>query len=118
MILKNDGNAELNITVNFTDLWNSVSNPSKYFQFKIRNLTNNCFVYSNTTTSWTNATAPGITAHAIQRLNFTSGYQTGCNNASIDINIEVPSTETVSIDNEPRSSIITFMSSLGEPKQT
>jgi intein/homing endonuclease len=118
LVLSNDGNAELNITVNFTDLWNSILNPNKYFQFKVRNLTNSCFIYGNSVTSWTNATAPGITGSAIQRLNFTSGYQTGCNNASIDIKIEVPSTETVSVDNEPRSSIITFISSLGEPKQT
>jgi hypothetical protein len=118
LVLSNDGNTELNITVNFTDLWNSIANPSKYFQFKVRNLTDSCFIYDNTTTSWTNATAPGITGHAIQRLNFTSGYQTGCDNASIDINVEVPSAETVSIDNEPRSSIITFISSLAEPKQT
>jgi hypothetical protein len=118
LILRNDGNTELNITINFTTLWNSVANSSKYFQFKIRNLTSGCFVYGNTNTSWTNATAPGTTNYAINRLNFTSGYQTLCNNASIDINITVPSAETVSVANEPRSSVITFTAYLGEPKQT
>ena len=109
LLLRNDGNSELNITINFTSLWESVTMPNETFRFKIRNFTDTCFIYENTTTSWTNA--PLITTHAIQRLNFTSGYQEGCNNASIDLLVEVPINEA----GGNKSSVITITSSLGEP---
>ncbi len=106
--LRNDGNAMLNISVNFSNLFSSAANPSKYYQYKVRNLTTGCFIYENSTTSWANAST--ITGMIIHKLNFTSGYQTGCNNASIDILVEVPADEP----NGTKSSTITFTSSLGE----
>jgi len=110
MILSNEGNAELNISVNFTDLWDSQSNPSSYFQYKIRNTSAGCFVDTGTQTTW--STAPSMTASAINRLNFTSDYQTGCSNTSVDLHVEVPPSEPPG----NKSSLITFTSSLGEPK--
>ncbi|MFA5723595.1 MAG: LamG domain-containing protein [Candidatus Pacearchaeota archaeon] len=110
MILQNNGNVESNITANFTDLWEGASNPSENYQFKITNTTSNCFNPLNTITSFTNATAPGITGNIIQKLNFTSGYQTGCNNVSVDILVRVPSSEPAG----NKSSMITFTSHLGE----
>ncbi|MDP3026447.1 MAG: LamG domain-containing protein, partial [Nanoarchaeota archaeon] len=112
LVLSNDGNAELNISANFTDLWDSIANPSNNFQFKVRNLSSGCFVTSGSQTSWANS--PSITAKVINRLNFTSGYQTGCSNTSVDLLVTVPDDESPG----DKSSIITFISSLGEPKQT
>lgn len=109
LILINNGNAELNISINFTNLWSSVSNPSNYFRYKIRNLTTQCFISGETSTSWTQA--PFLTGFAIHRLNFTSGYQTGCNNVSVDLLIDVPGDESTG----DKSSAIIFISSLGEP---
>ena len=110
MVLENNGNVESNITANFTNLWESAPNPSQHYQFKITNTTSSCFNPSSTTTSFTNATAPGITGNVIQNLNFTSGYQAGCNNVSVDVLLEVPSGEPAG----NKSSTITFTSYLGE----
>jgi len=108
--LRNDGNAEVNITANFTSLWTTAPNPNESYRFKIRNATG-CFIEDgNTTTSWTNAFSPSITGNIIKRLNFTSGYQNGCNNVSVDIAVSVPNQESPG----EKSSIITFTSSLGE----
>ena len=109
-VLRNDGNAELNISINFTSLWDSVSMPDSSFQYRIRNTSVGCFVASGTQTAWANS--PLITANAINRLNFTSGYQTGCSNSSIDIYVSVPAQEPPG----NKSSLITLTSSLGEPK--
>ena len=112
LVLSNDGNAEVNISINASDLWSSIINPSSYFQYKIRNTSAGCFVVSGTQTTWANV--PDVTANAIviNRLNFTSGYQTGCSNTSVDILVSVPSTEPPG----NKSSAITFTSSLAEPK--
>ena len=44
-------------------------------------------------------------------MNFTAGYQTGCSNTSVDLLVEVPPEER----GGDKASIITFISSLGEP---
>ena len=100
--------SKLNVSVNFTNLWNSVANPSDYLKYKIRNITNVCFILANTQTNW--AQAPLSTSLAVHRLNFTSGYQTGCNNVSVDLSVEVPGDEI----SGNKNSNITFISSLGE----
>ncbi len=107
--LKNDGNAETNISVNSSALFSSVSHPSSNFQYKIGNLTSDCFVGSGTQTTWANT--PLTLTTAINRLNFTAGYQNVCDNVSVDILVEVP------VNEEPgnKSSLITFIASLGEP---
>ncbi len=108
IVLQNNGNAYLNVSVNFTSLWSSVNLPNETFRFKIRNVSAGCFNYGNSTTSWTNS--PLITASVINRLNFTAGYQTGCNNASVDLFVQVPVNEVAG----SKSSIINFISQLGE----
>jgi len=108
LILQNNGNALLNISINFTNLWETSTIPNKSFQFKVRNTTDGCFNFTGTNTAWKNASL--TTIPIIHQLNFTGDYQTGCNNASIDLHLEVPI-------NEPpgnKSSIITLTSSLGE----
>ncbi|MBS3080109.1 LamG domain-containing protein [Candidatus Pacearchaeota archaeon] len=108
-IIRNDGNADQNISVNFTQIFDRVTIPNESLRFMIRNLTAGCFIVANTTTSWTNA--PTATTPIIHRLNFTSGYQDGCSNSSVDIHIKVPSDEPPG----DKSSVVTFISSLGEP---
>ena len=109
LIIRNDGNAEVNISVNFTHLFTSVANPSDYFKYKIRNHSaDSCYIGSGTQTTW--AQAPIITTATINRLNFTSGYQTGCSNTSVDIFVQVPPDES----SGDKSSTITFTSSLAE----
>ena len=89
----NDGNVETNISANFSDLWTNNANPTDEYQFKVRNVTSGCFVFENTTTTYTDAFDPPTSSSIIHRLNFTSGYQSQCNNASIDISITVPPDE-------------------------
>ncbi|MEK6872277.1 MAG: hypothetical protein AABX16_05215, partial [Nanoarchaeota archaeon] len=108
-VLQNLGNSEANISVNFTNPWTSVTLPNESLRFRVKNLTSNCFIVVNTTTGWTHA--PVATTPIIHRLNFTSGYQTGCNNVSIDLHVRVPNNENAG----NKTSLVTFISSLGEP---
>ena len=109
LVLQNDGNAYLNISVNFTSLFSSDSSPTNNFQFMVRNMTAACFVSTGTQTTFTQA--PTATTKIINQFNFTKGYQTGCNNVSIDLLITVP------VDEPPgnKSSTITLTAALGEP---
>ncbi|MBR9704291.1 hypothetical protein GOV12_02685, partial [Candidatus Pacearchaeota archaeon] len=109
-IVNNSGNVLINITGNFSNIWNSsvAQNPSHYYQFKARNQSSSCMDYSNSVTDWTNATTTNISI--IQKLNFTSGFQNGCNNVSIDIQVLVPNKELPL----NRSSTIVFMGEMGE----
>ncbi|MEM0465640.1 MAG: hypothetical protein QXW97_02990 [Candidatus Pacearchaeota archaeon] len=110
IILRNDGNVLLNVSANFSNLWtsNEAQNPSSYYQFKARNSTPECFDYLNSAVMWTNSTTTNISV--IKWLNFTKGYQFGCNNASLDIAVKVPLKEPP----QNRSSLIVIFSDLGE----
>ena len=110
LVLSNDGNSEINVSINFTDIFSTESNPSAFYKYVIRNTSAGCFVTSQTQTTWANS--PAITTHAINRMNFTSGYQSGCSNTSIDVHVEVPSDEPPG----NKTSTVTLTSSLGEPK--
>ena len=109
LVLRNDGNTYLNVSINFSTLFSNVAMPSSNYQFKVNRTADDCFVDAGTQTTWLNANS--ITTFAINRLNFTSGYQAGCRNASIDLLVSVPMNELPG----KKSSIITFISSLGEP---
>ena len=108
IVLQNDGNAEINVSINFTALWDSAAFPSDKFRYKLREPSGECYEDAGTQTAWLNA--PPTTTESVNKLNFTSGYQTGCNNASLDINITVPSDEPAG----NKSSIVTFTASLSE----
>ena len=107
LVIQNDGNAYLNISLNVSSLWDSVVLPDSSFTFKINNVTDGCFHHANSTTSFTNA--PVTKVDVIRKLNF-SFYQTACNNATIDINVSVPSDEP----DGNKTSFITLTSVLGE----
>ena len=103
LVIKNTGNCVVNVSMNSTDLWNSVSSPSDYFMSKIRSYTGNA---SSANTSWFQL--PPITGAvlAVDRFNYT----TTNNSLQVDVLVEVPSQE------EPgnKSSQINFKASLAE----
>jgi hypothetical protein len=106
-VLRNDGNALLNISINSSALFVEGSHPSNNLQYKIRNKSG-CYEDTGTQTSFTQI--PATSAQALNKLNFTSGYQTGCNNVSVDVLVTVPSGEAPG----NKSTIVTFISRLGE----
>jgi hypothetical protein len=108
LLIENIGNVLVNITIWATDLWNSVSNPSQYYQFKVDNYTleNNSFNWGLSITSFANMSANGTGLLAISELNYTDLTDT----AEVDINITGPVTETAGV----RNSTITLTASLGE----
>ena len=108
LVLQNDGNALVNISVNFTSLFSSTPSPTSNFQFMVRNLTSGCFTPSGTQTTFTNS--PLVTTSIINQFNFTGGYQTGCNNVSIDLLVNIPADEPPG----DKSSLVTFTSALAE----
>ena len=60
-LLQNDGNCMLNVSINATDLWTSVSNPTDYFKYKIDNKSgeDGSFDWVQSKTSWQQL--PGVT---------------------------------------------------------
>lgn len=109
IVLRNNGNTLLNVSLNFTSLFLRAPSPSDNLQYRISNNTANCFISTGTQTSF--AQAPTLLTRAIHQMNFTSGYQTACSNLSVDVLVTVPSDEPPG----NKSSLITFVASLGEP---
>ena len=101
--LRNDGNALTNISINATQLWTSVSQPSEYFKGKARSYAGNAS-WANTT--WFNL--PPITGLEIlvNRLN----YANNADSITIDILLTVPGAEKP----ENKTSTVNFQSSLAE----
>jgi len=104
--IQNDGNAFVNVTINASDLWNIISNPSQYYQFKIDNISGeeNSFNWQASSTLFTNM--PNNTLMSIADLNYTDATDS----AEIDINISVPPNEGSGV----RSSTVVFTASLSE----
>ncbi len=109
LVLRNTGNTLLNVSINFTSLFSTALSPTDNFQYRIRNTTKSCFASAATQTDYTQA--PTATTQAINQFNFTAGYQTPCNNVSVDILVTVPIDES----SGNKNSIVTFIASLGEP---
>lgn len=104
LVIKNDGNSFINITINSTSLWEAQISPTAYYQFKIDNLTgSSAFDPIGSTISWTNV--PTTPTMAIVRLNWTIN-----DSAEIDILVTVPPAEP---PGDKESSIV-LESSLGE----
>ena len=106
LVVQNDGNAKLNISISAGDLWSSVSNPTHYYNYKIDSVEGYSSAFDSviTDTSWTNM--PSSTTNAITELDYLSN----ANRAEIDIYLAVPPTESSDV----RNSTISFVSSLGE----
>ena len=105
-LLQNDGNAFVNVTIQATNLWNTQSNPSAFYQFKIANYTNenSSFYWDETITTYTNMPASGSPSLCVADLNYTDRTDS----SEIDINITVPTNEGSGV----RTSTVTFTSSL------
>ena len=106
LLLQNDGNCILNTTINATDLWNSVSNPSEYFKYKVDNKSGEelSFDWPSSVTTWTQI--PSSPQIAIVRFNWSDAIDT----AEVDILVTVPPTE----GSGNKGAVVYFESSLGE----
>jgi len=89
-VIENDGNAVSNISINSTAFWNTVTSTSKYYQYKIDNVTGEegAFNWAATMTAWMNVSITGAMV-AIAELNYPDATDT----AEIDLNITVPPSE-------------------------
>lgn len=105
-VIQNDGNSLANITMSANNLWQSVSNPSQYYKFKIDNVTGETFAFNWTgsVTNFTNVTSSQI--NAIHTLNYSNIKDS----AEIDVYVKVPPNEPPTV----RNSTMTFYASLGE----
>ncbi|MBI2045189.1 hypothetical protein HYT23_03960 [Candidatus Pacearchaeota archaeon] len=105
LVIQNDGNSFLNISVNVTSLFDSALSPTNNYQLKIGNSTEHgAFEWLNSLTNWFNA--PIITTMAIVNLNPSDEKDT----SRIDLRVRVPEDETAG----NKSSTIIFTSTLAE----
>ena len=106
LLLQNDGNCMLNITLNATDLWNSIPGNSSYFQFKIDNNSaeNYSFNWGLSNTSW--AQVFNNSQMVIVEINWSDTTDS----AEIDFLVTVPNQEPPG----NKSSVIYFTGSLAE----
>jgi len=105
VIIQNDGNSFLNISVNVTSLFDSAPSPTENYQLKIGNSTEHgTFDWFNSLINWFNA--PITTTMAIVNLNSLDEKDT----AKIDLRVRVPEDETAG----NKSSTIIFTSTLAE----
>jgi hypothetical protein len=106
-LLRNDGNCFQNVSINATDLWNTQSNPSSYYQYKIDNKTGEegSFNWSDSQTTWQQV--PAATQQlAIVKFDWNESTDT----AEIDILVTAPSLEGTG----DRESSVLFEGVLGE----
>ncbi|MBI4441188.1 hypothetical protein HY639_03400 [Candidatus Woesearchaeota archaeon] len=87
-LLQNDGNVIVDVTINGSNLWRTVNNPSRFYQFKIRVNETGAFTQATASMNYTNMplTSSDIDIPSFSFLNDTDA-------AYIDINITVPSAE-------------------------
>jgi hypothetical protein len=104
--LSNDGNCFVNVSINGSPLWSSVSAPNIYYNFSIRNATGEegAFIWAGTQTNYTQM--PTISANAIYYLNYSDAKDS----AYADIYIKTPPNEPPSI----RNSTVVFTSYFAE----
>lgn len=105
--LENIGNVRVNVSVNATNLWNSVLNPTNYFQYKIDNSTElGSFDWFLSQTSWAQVPSTNSPQTAIVDFNWIDSND----DAQVDLNISVPPNEGAGT----RTSTIQFEASLAE----
>jgi hypothetical protein len=107
LVVQNDGNAIVNVSINSSALWFTELLDSQYYQFKIDNVTgeSNAFNWTGSITSWFNMPITGDVI-AIDQLNYTDSKDS----VEVDVRLEVP-------PNEPpgaKISTIVFTSRLDE----
>jgi len=107
-LLQNDGNSFINVTIEASNLWNTVNNPTSNYQFKVDNYTfeNYSFNWALSNTSYGNLPVSGSPTLAICLLNNTNATDT----VEIDLNITLPVDEGSAI----RNSTVTFSATFAE----
>ena len=98
-IVQNDGNVNVDVTIEADDLWAQAPNPSSYFQFHCGDsgLTV-CGIGSPTI--WTDIPENGMPILAISNLD----YQSGSDTLEVEVRIEVPDDEVPGV----KSSVVTL----------
>lgn len=95
-IIENNGNVNINVSVySDDDLFDTETNPTNAFQYKIENVTGEIpafdYFHANTSLNWTNFT--GDPHLSVVNLS----YQDGNDSAEVDLKIEVPLSEGVGV---------------------
>jgi hypothetical protein len=90
LLIRNDGNAMLNVSVNSSALWTTQPTGSSYYQFKIDNVSgeSGSFNWTGSITSWLAIPITGDVV-AIDQLNYSDSKDS----AEVDIRLEVPPNE-------------------------
>ena len=107
LVIQNDGNCMVNVSLNASQLWSTVGEASDKYTFKIDNKSgeDGAFDWLSSLTSWTNMP---ITSAVVGISGFN--YSDSVDSAEVDVYIEVPSNEPPAT----RSSLVVFTSSLDE----
>ncbi|MBU2052741.1 MAG: hypothetical protein KJ721_00700 [Nanoarchaeota archaeon] len=105
-LIQNDGNCFTNVSINASNLWTSVANPSDYFKYKIDNKSGEegSFNWLQSNTIWTQV--PNTTQLAIAEFNWSDATDS----AEIDLLVTAPAAEGAG----DKSSTVYFTASLGE----
>ena len=109
--IQNDGNAMINVSLEATNLWNTVFNPTIKYQFKVDNVTG---VNENNSFSWIKSKSdryydiPPTDLLELCLADFN--YSDARDWAEIDINVTVPNNEGAGA----RRSVISFIATLDE----
>jgi len=106
-VLDNDGNVVINVSINSSQLWNTQSSDSSYYQFKVDNVTGEegAFSWLLSIVSWFDMPITGEVI-AVGELN----YSDGDDSVETDIRLEVPSGEAPGV----KSATIIFTGELAE----
>jgi hypothetical protein len=104
--VQNEGNCLVNITIEATNLWQTIANPSQYYKYKADNSSEGlAFNWAGSKTNFTNVPATGDPKMCIAELNYTS-----LRKAEVDIYVEVPREEVEGL----RNSTVTLTAALAE----
>ncbi|MFH1151871.1 MAG: hypothetical protein V1788_01970, partial [Nanoarchaeota archaeon] len=105
--LQNNGNCFANISINATQLWNTMASNSDYYKFKADNISGEegAFDWLKSLTSWNQMPLTGQSV-AIVALNFSDSK----NSVEVDLLVTVPNQEPWG----DRESTVSFEAKLGE----
>jgi hypothetical protein len=108
LVIQNDGNIFVNVSINATSLWTEASESSEYYEYKIDNTgaEPGAFNFAQSVTDWRQMPIDSAAIVSIVELNYSE-----IDTAEIDIYVEVPLGEP---PNTNLGSMILFTGSLGE----
>ena len=108
IVVQNDGNAFVNVTIEATSLWDTFDNPTDFYTYKVDNVSaeNGSFNFGSSTTSFSNIPLFSSAEIAIVELNKTNATDS----AEVDIFVDIPPDEVGGL----KTSNVTFTASLAE----